>query len=209
MNDPKTILEPIAGYLLDISAKLRGDFFNPHSLTKLQNLLRAKAYTGATSIIEVGSFRGVTTRRLARFFQHVHSIEIEPALFAEAQHRCASCKNVTMHLGDGKHILKELIPKVSRCLVFLDGHFSGGITGQGDEPEPVLAELDILARDLDNIVGVVVDDFRMFGFDKGWPRKSEVMARLEYVMPEPEWQHTVIYDQFISMRRSPVESRSK
>ncbi len=200
MNAPKTILEPLAGYMLDILAKLRGDFFNPHSLTKLHNLLRAKAYSGATSIIEVGSFKGVTTRRLARFFDEVHAIEIDPALYAETQRRCAGCKNVTLYLGDGKDILNALAPKVSRCLVFLDGHYSGGVTGQGDEPEPVLHELDILARDLPNISGVVVDDFRMFGFDSTWPKKSEVMTRLEQTFPEPDWRHFVMYDQFISLR---------
>ena len=205
MNDPKTFFEPAAGYLLDVLSKLRGDFFNPHSLTKLHNLLKAKTYSGATSIIEVGSFRGVTTRRLARIFDQVHSIEIEPNLFAEARRRCAACPNVVVHLGDGKDLLAQLAPKVSRCLVFLDGHYSGGVTGCGDEPEPVLAELDVLARSLDNIAGVVIDDFRCFGRDDGWPRKSEVMARLEKVLPEPEWRHFVVYDQFVTVRSSAAK----
>jgi hypothetical protein len=202
VNNPKTFLEPLAGYLADVGAKLRGDLFIPHSLTKLHNLLRAKARTGATTVIEVGSFRGVTTRRLARHFEYVHSIEIDPALFAEAKQRCAGQGNVAMHLGDGKEVLAQLAPSVGNCLLFLDGHFSGGVTGQGDEPEPVLEELDVVRSSLDNFVGVVVDDFHEFGMAQGWPAKSEVMARLERVMPEPAWLHAVMYDQFICVRRN-------
>ena len=206
MNDPKTFLEPLAGYLLDILAKLRGDPFVPHSLTKLHNLSRARARSGATTVIEVGSFRGVTARRLSRLFDTVHSIEIDPALHAEAKQRCADRSNVVMHLGDGKRVLAELAPKVSNCLLFLDGHFSGGVTGQGDEPEPVLEELDVVSPHLRNFAGVVVDDYHEFGLAHGWPRKSEVMARLETVMPEPEWLHTIMYDQFIAVRR-PAASK--
>ena len=201
MNDPKTILEPLGGYLLDVAAKLRNDIFVPHSLTKLHNIARVRTRTGASTVIEVGSFRGVTTRRLSYLFDTVHSIEIDPTLCAEASKRCADRRNVTLHCGDGKLILQQLAPKVGRCIGFLDGHFSGGATGQGDEPEPVLAELDTIGRHLPNFLGVVVDDFREFGTQPGWPMKSQVMARLEQVLPEPEWLHAVMHDQFVSIRR--------
>jgi hypothetical protein len=201
MNDPKTILEPIAGYLLDLRAKLRNDIFVPHSLTKLQNIARLKSRTNATTVIEVGSFKGVTTRRLSYIFSTVHSIEIDQKLFAQAQRRCAGRKNVNLHHGDGTQVLQELAPIVSDCIVFLDGHFSGGDTGQGDEPEPVLAELSSIGDNLPNFVGIVIDDFHEFGLAPGWPKKSEVLAKLEHVMPEPVWLHAVMHDQFVSLRR--------
>lgn len=201
MNDPKTILEPVAGYMLDVVAKLRNDVFVPHSLTKLHNIAKARKRTGARSVIEVGSFKGVTTRRLARLFDVLHSIEIDPRLFEMARQRCADRPNVTVHLGDGKTVLADVCPKVSRCIAFLDGHYSGEGTGKGDEPEPVLAELDVIARHLDNFVGIVVDDFREFDVASGWPRKSEVMARLEQVLPERNCMHAVVNDQFVVTRR--------
>jgi hypothetical protein len=206
MNDPKTILEPIGGYLLDLAAKLRNDIFVPHSLTKLHNIARVRWHTGATSVIEVGSFKGVTTRRLSRIFDCVHSIEIDPTLFEHARRRCADCKNITFHLGDGKVVLTKVAADVQKCIIFLDGHFSGEGTGHGDEPEPVLAELDIISRYLPNFLGIVVDDFHEFGVAEGWPRKSEVMAKLECSLPEPEWMHAVMNDQFISMRRERTQA---
>jgi Ribosomal RNA adenine dimethylase len=204
MNDSKNILEPIGGYLLDLGAKLRNDIFVPHSLTKLHNLARVRSRTGATTVIEVGSYKGVTTFRLSHIFSVVHSIEIDENLFAQAQQRCAGRKNVMLHHGDGKQVLRDLAPNVMRCVIFFDGHFSGGDTGQGDEPEPVLAELDLIGDNLANFVGVVIDDFREFGTAPGWPKKSEVLAKLERVMPEADWLHTVMHDQFVSVRRKIV-----
>ncbi len=201
VNDPKTFVEPLAGYMLDVAAKLRNDVFVPHSLTKLHNIAKARQRAGARSVIEVGSFKGVTTRRLAKLFDVVHSIEIDPRLYEMARQRCADRSNVTVHLGDGKKVLADICPKVSRCIAFLDGHFSGEGTGMGDEPEPVLAELDVIERHLDNFVGLVVDDFHEFGVAQGWPRKSEVMAKLERVLPEREWLHAIINDQFVVTRR--------
>lgn len=200
MNDPKSIIEPIAGYLLDSIAKLRGDVYVPHSLTKLQALVRLRRVTGATTVIEVGSYKGVTTRRLSRFFEQVLSIEIDPELCEHARRRCSTRRNVTIYQGDGKVLLPQLAATVRNCVLFLDGHFSGDGTGHGDEPEPVLAELDVVSPWIGNFVGLVVDDFRLFGVERGWPRKSEVMAALEQVLPAPQWRHAVLDDQFVAMR---------
>lgn len=201
MNDPKSIVEPIAGYVLDSIAKLRGDVFVPHSLTKLQTLVRLRKVTGATTVIEVGSFKGVTTRRLSRFYDHVLSIELDPGLCEQARRRCSSRRNVTIYEGDGKVLLPQLAATVRDCVLFLDGHFSGEGTGHGDEPEPVLAELEAVRQYIDHFVGLVVDDFRLFGVERGWPRKSEVMAALEQVLPAPQWTHSVLNDQFVVARK--------
>ena len=201
MNEAKTFLEPLAGFMLDSWARVTQRPFVPHSLTKLRNLAVAQRLSGATTVIEVGSFKGVTTKRLARYFGQVISIEIDPALHAIASKRCAHKSNVTILLGDGAVLLPEIVAKTKNSLLFLDGHFSGGETGQGDEPEPVLVELDHIAASIDNVVGVVVDDFRLFGVEGGWPRKSEVMAKLEQVFPETHWTLLIQNDQFIAVRR--------
>jgi hypothetical protein len=150
----------------------------------------------------VGSFKGVTTRRLSYLFDNVISIEIDPNLHAEATKRCADRPNVEIMLGDGSVLLPQVIARTSNALLFLDGHFSGGQTGHGDEPEPVLREVDLLKSHLHNVSAVVVDDFRLFGVEPGWPRKSEVLRKLEDTFPEQSWSIHIQYDQFLIARRS-------
>ncbi|MER9558733.1 rRNA adenine N-6-methyltransferase family protein [Mesorhizobium sp. M0323] len=201
MNDPKSILEPIGGYLLDVVAKLRNRPFVPHSLTKLHNIKTCRDLTGATTAIEIGSYKGVTAKRISYLFEKVVSVEIDEALYRQASKRCAGRKNVELLLGDGAKLLPEIAARVRMALIFLDGHFSGGITGQGDEPEPVLKELDLIHNNLDHFCAVIVDDFRLFGVEAGWPAKAQVMAKLEDVLPTREWVHGVLNDQFIAVRK--------
>lgn len=200
MNDPKTILEPLAGWILDSFAKLRNRPFVPHSLTKLHNLKLCRDMTGARTAVEIGSFKGVTTRRLSYLFDKVVSVEIDRDLHDIARARCEDRKNVELLLGDGMKLLDGISSRIDRGLIFLDGHFSGGVTGQGDLPEPVLQEVDIIKRHLDRYVSVVVDDFRLFGVEPGWPSKSQVMAKLEETFPSPDWTHMVMNDQNLVIR---------
>ncbi|MER9228543.1 hypothetical protein NKI39_23470 [Mesorhizobium sp. M0664] len=205
MNDPKSILEPIGGYVLDVVAKLRNRQFVPHSLTKLHNMKTCRDMTGATTAVEIGSYKGVTTKRMSYLFEKVISVEIDEELYHQASKRCAGRKNVELMLGDGAKLLPDIAAEVRTALIFLDGHFSGGITGQGDEPEPVLKELDLIQANLDHFCAVIVDDFRLFGVEPGWPRKAEVMQKLEDVLPASEWAHGVLNDQFLAVRKRPAK----
>jgi hypothetical protein len=202
MNDPKSILEPLAGYVLDMGAKLMQRPFVPHSLVKLQNIRVCRDLSDARMAIEIGSFKGVTTRRLSYLFDEVISVEIDENLFEEAKRRCTGRNNVELIRGDGAIVLPDLGPRLDRALLFLDGHFSGGETGQGDEPEPVLKELDLLAGHLDRLAAVVIDDFRLFGVEPGWPSKNAVLRKVEDTFPRPEWAITVQYDQVLAYRKS-------
>ncbi len=197
MNEPKTFIEPLAGYALDLLAKVRNRPFVPHSLTKLHNLKFCRDATKADIVIEIGSFKGLTARRLSYLFDKVITVEIDPTLHDISKKRCAKRKNVQLILGDGKETLATLSPSIENAVLFLDGHFSGGQTGQGEEVEPVLEELDVISDYIENFCAIVVDDFRLFGVEDGWPAKSDVMEKLEQVLPSPLWTHYIMNDQYI------------
>lgn len=200
MNEAKTILEPIAGYLVDIYAKLRNRIFIPHSYTKLHNLKLCRDLTGAITAVEIGSFKGVTAKRLSYLFKNVVTVEIDPDLHRQSKARCKGRANIELLLGDGAVLIPDIAARVKNAVLFLDGHHSGGKTGLGDEPEPVLKELDLIAAHLDNFVAVVVDDFRLFGVERDWPMKHEVMAKLENLFKAPHWQIAVLNDQYLAIR---------
>ena len=97
-----------------------------------------------------------------------------------------------------------LLPQVAaaekNAVLFLDGHFSGGETRSGDEPEPALNVLDLILQYLDSFRAVVVDDFSLFGLEDGWPAKSVVLAKLERVLLSPFWMHYILNDQYVCIR---------
>lgn len=65
---------------LDLVAKLRKRQFVPHSLTKLHNMKTYRDMTGATTAVEIGFYKGVTTKRMSQLFEKVISVEIDEAL---------------------------------------------------------------------------------------------------------------------------------
>jgi Ribosomal RNA adenine dimethylase len=152
-------------------------------------------------VIEVGTFKGVTTRRLSYFFDRVISIEIDPKLHELAKQKCRGRSNIELLLGDGAVILPLVAARTKNSIIYLDGHYSGGETGTGDEPEPVLKDLDLVAAHFENISAIIIDDFRLFGLEPGWPLKYEVFKKLEALFSNDIWNITVFNDQFLIMRK--------
>jgi hypothetical protein len=202
MNEPRTFIEPLGGLIIDELSKIRNIPFVPHSLTKLRNILYCRKKTHSKTAIEIGTYKGVTTRRLARYFEKVISVEIEESLYKKSQRRLAGLKNVELLLGDGTKLLPSITERVDSAIIFLDGHFSGGETGHGSEPEPVLVEIDLIKKDIDRINAIIVDDFRLFGVEPGWPKKYEVIEKLESTLPAKDWDHHIMNDQFVCVRKN-------
>lgn len=204
MNEPGRALSAAGGYLLDIYQLARARAIHPHSYLKYLTLRALAKRTGARLLVETGTFRGVTSARCAGCFERVITIELDVALARQAKQRLASYRNVTVLQGDAVDLLPSVIsePSCSDALVFLDGHFSGAGTARGAIAEPALLELEILAEHANKLCGIVVDDFRLFGVEDGFPKKSELIAAIEKFFPAADFSTCVHLDQLIVERRA-------
>jgi hypothetical protein len=208
MNGPKRALRGMGGYVRDLLRLARGTPVNPHSYMKYLALRSLGARTGAKSLIESGTFFGVTSARCASVFDRVITIEVDAQLARRAKEFLSRYENVTVLEGDAVDLLPQIFlqPSCSRVVVFLDGHFSGGVTGKGAVLEPALLELEILAKNEERICGIVIDDFRLFGLEPGFPKKSELVLAVERLFPPPRFELKIHADQMIIERVSGVAS---
>lgn len=192
-----------AGYIQDLYRIAGINFSNPHSYTKFLVINKLRKRSGATVLIEAGTFRGVTTARCSSVFDRVYSIELNPKLAAAATRYLGKKNNVKIIQGDALQVIPELMQKekLSNVLLFLDGHFSGGETACGDKPEPAPEELQSLEPYKENIRAIVIDDLRSFGTESGFPRKSELLRSAEDTFGSG-FDITVFLDQLIIMRKS-------
>ena len=56
-----------------------------------------------------------------------------------------------------------------RCIFWLDGHYSDGVTAEGDEITPVNTEIEVIAaHPIKNHV-ILIDDARLFNGVTGYP----------------------------------------
>lgn len=134
------------------------------SFIKRSVLIRNGSH-GATWV-ETGTYRGETTRILARNAPVVYTIEPSQRYFEIAKRRLRRYKNVFVIKGTSEESLPNVLEKISGDVNFwLDGHYSGGETFQATRNTPIVSEMAVIEKKLRSFgkVVVIIDDLRCFG----------------------------------------------
>jgi len=115
------------------------------------------------TLIETGTYLGDMINASKNTFKKIYSIEIEQNLYQKAKERFAKFQHIYIIHGDSAQILKKLLANINdRCLFWLDGHYSGGITGRGDKNTPIEQELDAIINHHIKSHVILIDDARLF-----------------------------------------------
>jgi len=135
---------------------------------------------GAQTFIETGTFRGDTTWFFRNRFRKIVTIEVQDQLAELARKRFRNHPHVEVIHGDSSDALGPVCETMDGpCLVFLDGHYSAGITGGTDKECPVIEELKSLFLALRHPFRIVIDDARLFGSHPAYPRLEEISEWLD------------------------------
>lgn len=174
-----------AGRVRALVAYDRGRVGPLHEDAKRRQLLRLYEDRGHRVFLESGTYRGDTTAVFVPRAERVVTVEVEPALHAAAAGRFARYSHVEVLLGDALDVLPPAIdPDGPPPLVFLDGHFSGGVTGRGALEEPAVAILERLAERAPRGTTIVVDDLRLFGEHPDFPGLDELVTAARDTFPD-------------------------
>lgn len=107
----------------------------------------------------VAAFAGNIERRFAK---NKH-ITVHRFGLAEARKTVQIAINVTILQGDSRKRLPQILAQTTqRCLFWLDGHYSGGVTARGAQVTPILNELDAIFKHPVQDHVVLIDDARNF-----------------------------------------------
>lgn len=196
-------MKSIFGALLDIFSIAFLSFKNPHSYTKFRLINRMRKETQAKCLIETGTFLGTTADRCARVFEKVYTIELDEKLAQNAAHFLSRRRNVKVLQGDARDRLAEILgtDEAASAIIFLDGHFSGGVTACGDLPEPAVELIRILSDFQEKIKGILIDDFRCFGTEPGFPSKSDLFKAAEIYFPSSDFEVGIFLDLLFIRRK--------
>jgi hypothetical protein len=160
--------------------------------------------------IETGTFYGNTTAFLASIGRTVHSIEPQPELAARARERFADNPNVTIIEALSEDCLDAVLSELTGSVrLWLDGHYSEGVTYKGPQDTPIRDELSIIDRHRERFsdIAIMIDDLRMF--DPDWPNAEGYPTRSELVLwaDQRNFWWTIEHDIFIASSR-PLIVRS-
>ncbi len=132
--------------------------------------------------VETGTYLGDTSAYMARFAEQVITIEIQPDLYRRAVHRFRGHPNVQIHQGDAAWLLPQIAAQLTQpYLLWLDGHYSDGITGKGEEREPALTILKQLT--IPPGTTIAVDDMRLFGTHPEYPTLEDLIDTARSAFP--------------------------
>ena len=173
-------------------------------------------YSDIDVAVETGTFRGDGPLWFSKFFEEIHTVEINEGLHNLAKTRCATCESldkITFHLGDSAIVVPVLAEQIKKPVLWLlDAHFClWAKAKEWNEPCPVRgnfplwAELEAISkRPYADIV--LVDDSPVFGVSRDKDRvpgdtspqwesvSDEVITKaLGRVIDSVEWQKSQIY----------------
>lgn len=164
----------------------------PHRV-KTRTLREYAQRYGARTLIETGTYYGDTIWRVRKDFARIVSIEIDPTLSAQARRRFKRDAHIEFVVGDSGVALEDVLATTSdRCLFWLDGHYSGGITGRGELDCPIVNELRHIWNHRVSDHVILVDDAREFVGVDGYPTISELEATVK--RERPDWSFVVEND---------------
>jgi hypothetical protein len=130
----------------------------------LNLLLKLKEnYTNYNCFVETGTYQGETIFNLEPYFTKLITIEFDNILFNHTKNRYIGNK-IDFILGDSSDVFKTLLPKINtNTIFFLDGHYSGGITGRSLKDCPLIEEITCINELFNDEAILIIDDYRLFG----------------------------------------------
>ncbi len=202
MNRQNTPILALGGHMLDLWDMACMRIRNPHSYTKFRQLNAVRRRTKSDTLIETGTFLGNTARRCSYAFEQVHTVELDDALYEQSSKYLSTRRNVVCHHGDAVVELPKILSEIKSydILLFWDGHYSGGVTASTELAEPACEGLEIASRFKEKFAAIVIDDFRNFGVEDGWPRKSVLLKSIEEKFPNHRL--SVHWDQVVVERQT-------
>jgi hypothetical protein len=135
-------------------------------------------YKKYSCFIETGTYNGDTTFALEPYFNKLHTIEFSEQYYNRTKSRYSGNK-INFILGDSSDVFISLLPTITdKCIFFLDGHWSGGDTGQSAKDCPLVEEIAHINNLFKNDAIIIIDDVRLFGLDKSSGKLGEDWSKI-------------------------------
>ena len=124
-------------------------------------------------LVETGTYKGATIQSQLNNFKKIISIEVADCLYQQAVEKFKKRSHVKLYLGDSGVVLKTILSNLGApALFWLDGHYSGGVTGRGVLDTPIKAEMETIYESKFRHI-VLIDDARLFDGKNGYPELTE------------------------------------
>ncbi len=169
----------------------------PHIIKQRILLNHAEAFHTDT-LVETGTFLGDMIYAMKDHFKEIYSIELSETLHDKAKLAFQKYPHIHLVAGDSATALDFVLRDIKgRCLFWLDGHYSGGITALADVRSPIRAEIEAILRHPVKGHVILIDDAICFDGNHGYPTLFELHDTVVNRFPGYEMQ---VFDNVIQIR---------
>lgn len=164
-----------------LEAKLKSEWEKDENCVPVPHFVKENAIKQAAAkyniktLVETGTYLGFMLDSLKDSFEHLVSIELSEPLYRRAVEKFAPHQGIKIYHGDSAKLLPVAIKDIrEKCLFWLDGHYSGGVTSKADLETPILAELQTVFSHPVKDHLVMIDDARLFVGTRDYPTIEEL-----------------------------------
>ncbi len=185
----RNYIHQVRDILRTISWLLNGKIGNPPHIIKQAIIKNYAKISNNKVLVETGSFMGYMIFSQLSSFDEIYSIEIADYYYQRLLKIFGTSKKVKLVLGDSAEKLPTVLKGIKRDVVFwLDGHFSGGMTGQSKlGVSPIIFEVDLILKDRQDFKDIIlIDDARLFGTD-GYPTIDQLLGVFGDKLKKYDW----------------------
>lgn len=131
--------------------------------------------------IETGTYYGGTAAWASSHFDNVITIEYSQGVYQEAVARYGDIQNIDFIFGDSRSVLREIVPKLTKSVFWLDSHWCGGKSYGEDDQCPLIEEIDEINKSAIAHF-IFIDDARLFTSPPPLPNRIEHWPALDEVI---------------------------
>jgi hypothetical protein len=129
------------------------------------------------TFVETGTYKGYMIDAVKDIVPEIYSVEIDRFLASKVTKRFRRSNHVKIIQGDSSIEVKSIITKLKNPTLFwLDAHFSGGITGKGEEDSPLEKELKFIKEKAPAGSIIAIDDIADCNGQNGYPLLEEMLS---------------------------------
>jgi hypothetical protein len=165
--------------------RLAGSSVAPPHLVKMRWLSHFQSSYDLQTLVETGTYLGTTVAAMLSRFEQIYTIELDCGLWERARTRFSEYPHVHVVPGNSGDVLPAILAGIpDRCLFWLDGHFSGPGTAQGNEDTPIVQELAAIHNHYRKDHVILIDDARLFIGRNGYPTFDSIRSLLKGINPD-------------------------
>ncbi|WP_373515188.1 hypothetical protein [Persicitalea sp.] len=142
----------------------------PPHIVKQNIIQEFQRKTGYSILIETGTYVGEMVEAQKSKFEKIISIELGQELAEKARDKFVEDRHISIVQGDSGKVLPSLLKQIDEpAILWLDGHYSEGITAKGDTECPIFEELEAIFTNKNLHHLILIDDARLFTGEGDYP----------------------------------------